>query len=218
MLNSICNARTGCDWTPQHDRILEAPSATLPYLVPWKGEPIIVVHGTSVSDFLLSPSSPYYEKGTTRDAVLGYMKSICGPDFVSAAMIPCRLDAFEYTRAEVNTTFEVDFPAMLPWPFKMSKVDIFASQKAQNTRSCRRGHSERNGNAQLPRDSAYSDEKASAGRARRNSGRSIREAGKDPCCGRRGGPDLREEAFIGRATGGFQTQVRWSQANTSIRN
>lgn len=72
-----------------------------------------------------------YQAGDKLGAGLLYMEAVCGPDFLSAVQMTGPLDVWERAAAAMTTTFEVDFPAVSIWPFRMSLADTFAPQKPE---------------------------------------------------------------------------------------
>ncbi len=71
----------------------------------------------------------YYKKGDKLKAGLVYMEAICGPNFLSAVHMTGPDDVWARAEAAMTTTFEVDFPAILAWPFTPSTADTYAPQK-----------------------------------------------------------------------------------------
>jgi pimeloyl-ACP methyl ester carboxylesterase len=70
-----------------------------------------------------------YQAGDKLGAALRYMEAVCGPNFLSAVEMTGPLDVWKRVEECVETTFTVDFPAIVNWGFKMSEADRFASQK-----------------------------------------------------------------------------------------
>jgi len=74
-------------------------------------------------------SMALYQAGDKLGAALLYMEAVCGPDFLSAVQMTGPLDVLERINDTVKTVFEVDFPAVSNWPFRMSRADTFAPIK-----------------------------------------------------------------------------------------
>lgn len=228
MQHALYNGR---DWTLEPDRTARLDGATLRYLDHGTGEPVVCIHGTSLSDSLITPLRMYpdlferfriisyyragyngstfegdgvsieqgaghvvalmdylgipkahmlafsfggvigfqallshpdrfrsavllepylpresaravqanidaymtamalYRAGDKLGAGLSYMEAVCGPDFLSAVQMTGPLDVWDRAAAAMTTTFEVDFPAVSNWPFRMSQADTHAPEK-----------------------------------------------------------------------------------------
>jgi pimeloyl-ACP methyl ester carboxylesterase len=70
-----------------------------------------------------------YQTGDKLGAGLKYMEAVCGPDFLSAVQMTGPLDVWERAAAAMQTTFEIDFPAIGGWGFVPSKADDYAPNK-----------------------------------------------------------------------------------------
>lgn len=217
----------GREWTVEHDRTARVSNATLRYAVVGEGEPVLCIHGTTMSDGVLTPLrfypplfdgyqfisyyragytgstldkpdlsmeegaeharelldhlgidkahimafslggiigfqfllsyperahsaillEPYlpredpaavkanidayqralalYEVGDKLGAAQRYMLDVCGPSFLSAAEMTGPLDLWQRVEQCVDVLFNVDFPAVANWGFRMSEADRF---------------------------------------------------------------------------------------------
>ena len=70
-----------------------------------------------------------YQAGDKLGGGLRYMEAVCGPDFLSAVQMTEPVDVWERAARSISTTFEVDFPAIVNWPFKPSQADAYAPGK-----------------------------------------------------------------------------------------
>ena len=70
-----------------------------------------------------------YQTGDKLGAGLKYMEAVCGPDFLSAVQMTGPLDVWDRAAAAMQTTFEIDFPAIAGWGFVPSKADDYAPNK-----------------------------------------------------------------------------------------
>ncbi|WP_199193188.1 alpha/beta fold hydrolase [Blastopirellula marina] len=70
-----------------------------------------------------------FDQGKKLEAALGYMEDVCGPSFLSAVEVTGPLDVWERVERCVDATFEIDFPAISAWPFRMSQADHFCPNK-----------------------------------------------------------------------------------------
>ena len=71
----------------------------------------------------------YYQKGDKLTAGLVYMEAVCGPNFLSAVDMTGPDNVWARADEAMTTTFEVDFPAVMAWPFKPSSADTYAPNK-----------------------------------------------------------------------------------------
>lgn len=70
-----------------------------------------------------------YSAGDKIGAGMRYMEAVCGPRFFSAVEMTGPLDVWERVAECIQTTFEVDFPAVAQWEFRMSKADEMVKRK-----------------------------------------------------------------------------------------
>jgi pimeloyl-ACP methyl ester carboxylesterase len=70
-----------------------------------------------------------YQAGDKLGAALRYMEAVCGPSFLGAVEMTGPLDVWKRVEACIDTTFNVDFPAISSWGFKMSQADAWVTQK-----------------------------------------------------------------------------------------
>jgi pimeloyl-ACP methyl ester carboxylesterase len=70
-----------------------------------------------------------YQAGDKLGAAQRYMEDVCGPSFLGAVEMTNPLDVWERVEEAVDTTFNVDFPAITNWGFRMSQADSFVSRK-----------------------------------------------------------------------------------------
>jgi pimeloyl-ACP methyl ester carboxylesterase len=70
-----------------------------------------------------------YRIGDKLGAAQRYMEDVCGPSFLGAVEMTNPLDVWERVEDAVDTTFNVDFPAITNWGFRMSQADSFVSRK-----------------------------------------------------------------------------------------
>lgn len=70
-----------------------------------------------------------YQSGDKLGAALRYMEDVCGPNFLSAVEMTGPLDVWQRVEQCVDTTFNVDFPAIASWKFRMSEADDIVDQK-----------------------------------------------------------------------------------------
>jgi pimeloyl-ACP methyl ester carboxylesterase len=66
-----------------------------------------------------------YQAGDKLGAAQRYMQDVCGPSFLSAVDMTGPLDVWRRVEECVDTVFEVDFPAISNWDFRMSQADQF---------------------------------------------------------------------------------------------
>jgi len=66
-----------------------------------------------------------YQTGDKLGAAQQYMADICGPYLLSAAEMTGPLDVWRRIEECVDTVFQVDFPAISNWGFRMSEADRF---------------------------------------------------------------------------------------------
>lgn len=71
-----------------------------------------------------------YQTGDKMGAGLKWMEAVCGPDFLSAVQMTGPLDVWDRAAAAMQTTFEIDFPAMAGWGFTPSRADDYAPKKS----------------------------------------------------------------------------------------
>lgn len=70
-----------------------------------------------------------YQGGDKLGAALLYMEAVCGPRFLSAVDMTGPLDVWRRVEECVDTTFQIDFPALSNWGFKMSEADRLVATK-----------------------------------------------------------------------------------------
>jgi pimeloyl-ACP methyl ester carboxylesterase len=70
-----------------------------------------------------------YQTGNKLGAALRYMEDVCGPNFLSAVEMTGPLDVWRRVEEAVDTTFTVDFPAIVSWGFRMSQADSLVRRK-----------------------------------------------------------------------------------------
>jgi pimeloyl-ACP methyl ester carboxylesterase len=70
-----------------------------------------------------------YQAGDKLGSAQSYMAAICGPDFLSACEMTLPLDVWRRVEAAMDTVFNVDFPAISNWGFRMSQADSLVSRK-----------------------------------------------------------------------------------------
>jgi pimeloyl-ACP methyl ester carboxylesterase len=70
-----------------------------------------------------------FQAGDKLGSAQQYMADICGPDFLSAVEMTLPLDVWRRVEEAMDTVFNVDFPAMAKWAFRMSRADEFVSEK-----------------------------------------------------------------------------------------
>lgn len=70
-----------------------------------------------------------YRAGDKLGAAQRYMADVCGPSFLGAVEMTNPLDVWERVEEAVDTTFNVDFPAITNWEFRMSRADSFVTRK-----------------------------------------------------------------------------------------
>lgn len=70
-----------------------------------------------------------YQGGDKLGAALLYMEAVCGPRFLSSVDMTGPLDVWRRVEECVDTTFQVDFPALSSWGFKMSEADRLVAAK-----------------------------------------------------------------------------------------
>jgi pimeloyl-ACP methyl ester carboxylesterase len=70
-----------------------------------------------------------YQAGDKLAAAQSYMAAICGPDFLSAVEMTLPLDVWRRVEDCMDTVFNVDFPAIARWSFRMSEADNLVSDK-----------------------------------------------------------------------------------------
>jgi pimeloyl-ACP methyl ester carboxylesterase len=66
-----------------------------------------------------------YQAGDKLGAAQRYMADVCGPSFLSAVEMTGPLDVWRRVEECVDTVFEVDFPAISNWRFRMSEAEKF---------------------------------------------------------------------------------------------
>lgn len=66
-----------------------------------------------------------YQTGDKLGAAQRYMADVCGPHFLSAVEMTGPLDVWDRVAECVDTVFNVDFPAISNWKFRMSEADSF---------------------------------------------------------------------------------------------
>jgi pimeloyl-ACP methyl ester carboxylesterase len=66
-----------------------------------------------------------YQTGDKLGAAQQYMADICGPYLLSAVDMTGPLDVWQRIERCVDTVFQVDFPAITKWGFRMSEADKF---------------------------------------------------------------------------------------------
>lgn len=66
-----------------------------------------------------------YQAGDKLGAAQQYMQDVCGPYFLSAVEMTGPLDVWRRVEECVDTVFQVDFPAITNWGFRMSDADRF---------------------------------------------------------------------------------------------
>jgi len=66
-----------------------------------------------------------YQAGDKLGAAQRYMEDVCGPNFLSAVEMTGPLDVWRRVEECVDTVFQVDFPAISNWKFRMSEADNF---------------------------------------------------------------------------------------------
>ena len=66
-----------------------------------------------------------YQTGDKLGAAQRYMADVCGPYFLSAVEMTGPLDVWQRVEQCVDTVFQVDFPAITNWGFRMSEADRF---------------------------------------------------------------------------------------------
>lgn len=67
-----------------------------------------------------------YQAGDKLGAAQRYMEDVCGPSFLGAVEMTGPLDVWQRVEQCVDTVFQVDFPAIANWGFRMSEADRFA--------------------------------------------------------------------------------------------
>ncbi len=70
-----------------------------------------------------------YQAGDKLGAGLRYISDICGPSFLSAVEMTGPLDVWKRLEVAVDATFQIDFPAISTWGFKMSQADSLVARK-----------------------------------------------------------------------------------------
>jgi pimeloyl-ACP methyl ester carboxylesterase len=70
-----------------------------------------------------------FNAGDKLGAALKYMELVCGPRFLSAVDMTGPLDVWQRLEECLDTTFNVDFPAISSWGFKMSEADKLVARK-----------------------------------------------------------------------------------------
>ena len=133
-----------------------------------------------------------YQAGDKLGAAQRYMEDVCGPYFLSAVEMTGPLDVWQRVEQCVDTVFQVDFPAISNWRFRMSEADRFA--EAADAGAGGHGARQRGGDAGLPGDPAVPDELAAAGRTARRHERHARHAEHEPGRGRAGRARVPPEA------------------------
>jgi pimeloyl-ACP methyl ester carboxylesterase len=71
-----------------------------------------------------------YQSGDKLGAAQRYMADVCGPSFLSAVEMTGPLDVWRRVEECVDTVFQVDFPAISNWKFRMSEADNFGPKPA----------------------------------------------------------------------------------------
>jgi pimeloyl-ACP methyl ester carboxylesterase len=71
-----------------------------------------------------------YQSGDKLGAAQRYMADVCGPYFLSAVEMTGPLDVWRRVEESVDTVFQVDFPAITNWGFRMSEADKFGPKPA----------------------------------------------------------------------------------------
>ena len=70
-----------------------------------------------------------YRSGDKLGAAQQYMADICGPYFLSAVEMTGPLDVWPRIERCVDAVFQVDFPAIARWEFRMSRADEMVARK-----------------------------------------------------------------------------------------
>lgn len=70
-----------------------------------------------------------YKSGDKLGAVQQYMYDVCGPSFNGCVDMTGPLDVWKRAEECVDTTFKIEFPSIMAWPFRMSKADEMAPNK-----------------------------------------------------------------------------------------
>ena len=70
-----------------------------------------------------------YQKGDKLGAAFRYMTDVCGPSFLGSVEMTGPLDVWKRVEECVDTTFQVDFPAIASWKFRMSEADNLVTDK-----------------------------------------------------------------------------------------
>jgi pimeloyl-ACP methyl ester carboxylesterase len=70
-----------------------------------------------------------FQAGDKLAAGQRYMADVCGPSFLSAVELTGPLDVWRRAAECMDTTFEVDFPAVSSWGFRMSQADAMVDRK-----------------------------------------------------------------------------------------
>jgi len=71
-----------------------------------------------------------YQAGDKLGAAQRYMADVCGPSFLSAVEMTGPLDVWRRVEECVDTVFQLDFPAISNWKFRMSEADRFGAKPA----------------------------------------------------------------------------------------
>ncbi len=72
-----------------------------------------------------------FQNGDKLGAAFRYMEAVCGPRFLGSVEMTGPLDVWRRVEECVDTTFLVDFPAIVSWGFKMSEADRLVANKPQ---------------------------------------------------------------------------------------
>jgi pimeloyl-ACP methyl ester carboxylesterase len=74
-------------------------------------------------------SQELYQAGRKLEAAMRYMEAVCGPSFLGAVDMTGPLDVWRRVEDCIDTTWNVDFPAVVSWGFKMSEADKLVTRK-----------------------------------------------------------------------------------------
>lgn len=72
-----------------------------------------------------------FQKGEKLTAATEFMSAVCGPSYLSAVDLTCPLDVWDRVNECADVTFQVDFPALGSWGFRMSQADQLVPNKPQ---------------------------------------------------------------------------------------
>jgi pimeloyl-ACP methyl ester carboxylesterase len=85
--------------------------------------------GAQANDEAIARAFALFGEGRKLEASTRFMADVCGPSYLGSVELTCPLDVWQRVEQAADVTFQVDYPALGAWGFRMSEADDLVAVK-----------------------------------------------------------------------------------------